>query len=59
MRIRVRLDGEIESMDLYLSINRPMGTEAAADKNPVSHVGKICNVLAHRIAKRYMKVAKE
>jgi S-adenosylmethionine synthetase len=35
-----------------ISLNRPMGTEAAAGKNPVSHVGKIYNVLAHRIAKR-------
>ncbi len=33
-----------------ISMNRPMGTEAAAGKNPVSHVGKIYNVLAHRIA---------
>lgn len=34
-----------------ISMNRPMGTEAAAGKNPVSHVGKIYNVLAHKIAK--------
>jgi len=34
-----------------ISINRPMGTEAAAGKNPVSHVGKIYNVLAHRVAR--------
>lgn len=34
-----------------ISVNRPMGTEAAAGKNPVSHVGKIYNVLAHKIAK--------
>lgn len=33
-----------------ISLNRPMGTEAAAGKNPVSHVGKIYTVLAHRIA---------
>jgi S-adenosylmethionine synthetase len=33
-----------------ISLNRPMGTEAAAGKNPVSHVGKIYNVLSHRIA---------
>jgi len=32
-------------------MNRPMGTEAAAGKNPVSHVGKIYNVLAHEIAR--------
>jgi len=35
-----------------ISLNRPMGTEAAAGKNPVSHVGKIYNVLAHRVAKK-------
>lgn len=35
-----------------ISMNRPMGTEAAAGKNPVSHVGKIYNVLSHSIAKR-------
>ncbi|MFN3480296.1 MAG: methionine adenosyltransferase [Thermodesulfovibrionales bacterium] len=35
-----------------ISMNRPMGTEAAAGKNPVSHVGKIYNVLAHHVAKR-------
>jgi S-adenosylmethionine synthetase len=39
-----------------ISVNRPMGTEAAAGKNPVSHVGKIYNVLAHKIA---MKIFKE
>jgi S-adenosylmethionine synthetase len=30
--------------------NRPMSLEAAAGKNPVSHVGKVYNVLAHAIA---------
>ncbi|NWF52875.1 MAG: methionine adenosyltransferase [Nitrospirae bacterium] len=39
-----------------ISVNRPMGTEAAAGKNPVSHVGKIYNILAHKIA---MKIYKE
>lgn len=34
-----------------ISMNRPMGTEAAAGKNPVSHVGKIYNVLAHSMAR--------
>jgi len=38
-----------------ISINRPMGTEAAAGKNPVSHVGKIYNVLAHRLAEKICK----
>lgn len=33
-----------------ISLNRPSGTEAAAGKNPVSHVGKIYSVLAHRMA---------
>lgn len=33
-----------------ISLNRPMGTEAAAGKNPVSHVGKIYNLLSHQIA---------
>jgi len=31
---------------------RPMSLEAAAGKNPVSHVGKLYNVIAERIAKR-------
>lgn len=35
-----------------ISLNRPIGAEAAAGKNPVSHVGKIYNLLAHRIARR-------
>ncbi|MBP1752768.1 MAG: methionine adenosyltransferase [Geobacteraceae bacterium] len=40
-----------------ISMNRPMGTEAAAGKNPVSHVGKIYNVLSHKIAREiYEKV---
>jgi S-adenosylmethionine synthetase len=34
-----------------ISVNRPMGTEAAAGKNPVSHIGKIYNFLAHKIAR--------
>lgn len=34
-----------------ISLNRPLGTEAAAGKNPVSHVGKIYNVLTHRLAR--------
>jgi S-adenosylmethionine synthetase len=35
-----------------ISVNRPMGTEAAAGKNPVSHVGKIYNILAHQAAEK-------
>ncbi|HJV34063.1 methionine adenosyltransferase [Geomonas sp.] len=34
-----------------IPIGRPIGTEAAAGKNPMSHVGKIYNVLAHRMAR--------
>lgn len=34
-----------------ISMNRPMGTEAAAGKNSVSHVGKIYNILSHKMAK--------
>lgn len=40
-----------------ISVNRPLGTEAAAGKNPVSHVGKIYNILAHKIAREiYEKI---
>lgn len=35
-----------------ISLHRPMSTEAAAGKNPVSHVGKIYNLLAHQMANR-------
>jgi S-adenosylmethionine synthetase len=38
-----------------IALNRPMSTEAAAGKNPVSHVGKIYNVLSHEIAKKVYK----
>lgn len=38
-----------------IALNRPMSTEAAAGKNPVSHVGKIYNLLAHRIADEVYK----
>jgi len=34
-----------------ISMNRPIGTEAAAGKNPVSHVGKIYSIMAHRLAR--------
>ncbi len=40
-----------------ISLNRPFCSEAAAGKNPVSHVGKIYNVLTYRIARQiYRKV---
>ncbi len=35
-----------------IPLNRPMSSEAAAGKNPVSHVGKIYNALSYRIADR-------
>ena len=33
-----------------IPLNRPTCSEAAAGKNPVSHVGKIYNILTHKIA---------
>jgi len=33
-----------------IALNRPRGSEAAAGKNPVSHVGKIYSVLTHLLA---------
>jgi S-adenosylmethionine synthetase len=33
-----------------IPLNRPISNEAAAGKNPVSHVGKIYNLLSHRLA---------
>ncbi|MFH7880953.1 MAG: methionine adenosyltransferase [Candidatus Aenigmatarchaeota archaeon] len=38
-----------------ISLNRPAGSEAAAGKNMVSHVGKIYNVLAFDIANKIYK----
>lgn len=35
-----------------IALNRPRGSEAAAGKNPVSHAGKIYNVLSHLLARR-------
>jgi len=42
-----------------ISLHRPMSTEAVAGKNPVSHVGKIYNLLAHRMAGRIYSVLPE
>ncbi len=40
-----------------IPLQRPVSNEAAAGKNPVSHVGKIYNVLTHKIAHEiYYKV---
>lgn len=38
---------------------RPMSLEAAAGKNPVSHIGKIYNIVANLIASRVVKEIKE
>lgn len=35
-----------------IPLNRPISSEAAAGKNPVSHIGKIYNVLTYKIADR-------
>ncbi len=40
-----------------ISMGRPMGTEAAAGKNPMSHVGKIYNFLAHKLAREIYEAA--
>ncbi|MEM3851501.1 MAG: methionine adenosyltransferase [Methanomassiliicoccales archaeon] len=36
---------------------RPMSLEAAAGKNPVTHVGKIYNLLSHQVADRIYRAA--
>jgi len=38
-----------------ISLNRPSGSEATAGKNPVSHIGKIYNVLSNKIAEEIFK----
>ncbi len=35
-----------------IPLNRPVSSEAAAGKNPVSHIGKIYNLLSHQIASK-------
>ncbi len=35
-----------------ISLNRPVSNEAAAGKNPVSHIGKIYNLLSYQMAER-------
>ncbi|MBI3780087.1 MAG: methionine adenosyltransferase [candidate division NC10 bacterium] len=40
-----------------IPLNRPVSAEAAAGKNPMSHTGKIYNVLSHRMAEQiYQRV---
>ena len=38
-----------------IALLRPMSSEAAAGKNPVSHVGKIYNMLSYQIANRIVE----
>jgi len=38
-----------------IPLSRPVSNEAAAGKNPVSHIGKIYNVLTHKIAEQIYK----
>jgi S-adenosylmethionine synthetase len=38
-----------------MPLNRPTSSEAAAGKNPVSHVGKIYTLLTHHIAGQVME----
>jgi S-adenosylmethionine synthetase len=38
-----------------MPLNRPIGSEAAAGKNPVSHVGKIYTLLTHHIANQVVQ----
>jgi len=48
-------DGEVgrgNRVNGLITPGRPMSLEAAAGKNPVSHAGKIYNLLAHRVAER-------
>jgi len=42
-----------------IAFHRPAGAEAAAGKNPVSHVGKIYNVLAHHLAQEIITEVNE
>ena len=35
-----------------IALNRPRGSEAAAGKNPISHVGKIYSILTHLMAEQ-------
>jgi len=42
-----------------IPLMRPRSSEAAAGKNPVSHVGKIYNILTHKIAERVVEEVPE
>lgn len=38
-----------------IPLNRPTSSEAAAGKNPVSHIGKIYNILSYKLAEKIYK----
>ncbi len=42
--------GRGNSVNGIIPLNRPTSSEAAAGKNPISHVGKIYNALTYRVA---------
>lgn len=51
-------DGAVGRGNRYnglITPNRPMSLEALAGKNPVSHVGKIYNIVSQRIAERVVE----
>jgi S-adenosylmethionine synthetase len=47
--------GRGNRVDGLISLSRPSGSEAAAGKNPVSHIGKIYAVLSFEIAREICK----
>ncbi|MDI6806685.1 MAG: methionine adenosyltransferase [Candidatus Aenigmarchaeota archaeon] len=47
--------GRGNRVDGLISLSRPSGSEAAAGKNPVSHIGKIYSVLSFEIAREICK----
>ncbi|MBS7631246.1 methionine adenosyltransferase [Candidatus Bathyarchaeota archaeon] len=47
--------GRGNNVNGIIPLNRPTSSEAAAGKNPVSHVGKIYNILSYKIADEIAK----
>jgi S-adenosylmethionine synthetase len=55
-------DGEVgrgNRVNGLISPYRPMNMEAAAGKNPVTHVGKLYNIVAHRVAETLIQELEE
>lgn len=55
-------DGQVgrgNRLNGLITPGRPMSLEAAAGKNPVSHVGKIYNLLANRIAEKIVSQVRD